>query len=871
MGSAQRYYLEWFILVAVWAVALPGICAKLAPDVPEAPGRPLTVAFTSRSVNLSWAPPFNADHVGVSHYIIHIRAGEDTQWEESTVVETTTNETLYQVTGLSPFTTYSFRVTAVNPSGRSEPSQGSFYIFTLREVPSGKPTITAAHNTSSTSIHMIWISPPKSSLNGEFLGYRISYRPRNDNTSDKMTEAFIKDPEIGHYTIQDLEPFTQYLVSLQVRNPEGLGPATKVVVMTDEGVPSQPLNVVFKEVTNATVAVQWEQPTTPNGVIAGYRVYYMHDNFTDVQTVRSTNRVMQYLLRRLKSFTQYKIWVKAFTWKNEGESSDPIDVLTDVAGPSAPLLRNLSCVNDKTISVQWTIPTQYDRSIDFFILQHRVQEASSVASQRPFAEVFIEASNNRPQDMEFRLTNLTTDVVHEIRVGGATRSIYRKSLVYRGHFSQVRPLLLASGCLYYYKEVAMGVDDSEPYDQYREQQVGVVIGLTATLVCIFLIALGILLWRKFFGESYYFLAESPSSLACTATTPDVASPQDVQTPVHPGVPAHLFTRHVLERHASDNLGFRRAFEHIESSTAPREAIYSCMPHNEDKNRYKNVLAYDHTRVRLDGVREEDDYVNANFIDGLHRARAYIATQGPLPSTFSAFWQMVWQENTHVVVMITNFIEAGKHKCDQYWPDKDQSAVYGDIKVTLVCQEVQESYTLRVLRMKLLNSEGEEDDDCPERDVLHFHYTAWPDHGTPTTANHILAFVQKSSQSSRDTDGPIVIHCSAGVGRTGTYIVIDAMLKQMQSIGKLDIDGYLAYIRTQRNFLIQTLEQYVFVHDVLAEAVSRRMVVQPPPEIVFTQSQNNHNHQPDQKKVKIQQIQLQQPKQHSSSSSTNNKS
>ena len=102
-------------------------------------------------------------------------------------------------------------------------------------VPSGKPTITAAHNTSSTSIQLVWRPPSKTSINGEFLGYRIAYRPRNDNLSHQSTEMLLKDPEVTQFTILDLSPFTQYLVSLQVVNPAGLGPPTKVVVMTDEG------------------------------------------------------------------------------------------------------------------------------------------------------------------------------------------------------------------------------------------------------------------------------------------------------------------------------------------------------------------------------------------------------------------------------------------------------------------------------------------------------------------------------------------------------------------------------------------------------------------------------------------------------------
>ena len=114
-------------------------------------------------------------------------------------------------------------------------SKHLFLLFFFILVPSGKPTITAAHNTSSTSIQLVWRPPSKTSINGEFLGYRIAYRPRNDNLSHQSTEMLLKDPEVTQFTILDLSPFTQYLVSLQVVNPAGLGPPTKVVVMTDEG------------------------------------------------------------------------------------------------------------------------------------------------------------------------------------------------------------------------------------------------------------------------------------------------------------------------------------------------------------------------------------------------------------------------------------------------------------------------------------------------------------------------------------------------------------------------------------------------------------------------------------------------------------
>ena len=169
---------------------------------------------------------------------------------------------------------------AVNGVGLSKESEQSYYMITLREEPSGKPTITSAHNTSSDSLFLAWEPPHPSTLHGEFLGYQLSYRER-DLDKENNTVVDIKGPGAREFTIKNLRVFTQYLVSLEVRNPEGLGPATTVVVMTDEGVPSAPLNVSTHSITNTSVTVTWEQPSHPNGVIEGYR-YGLHIKFNCV-------------------------------------------------------------------------------------------------------------------------------------------------------------------------------------------------------------------------------------------------------------------------------------------------------------------------------------------------------------------------------------------------------------------------------------------------------------------------------------------------------------------------------------------------------------------------------------------------------------
>ncbi|ROT64779.1 putative tyrosine-protein phosphatase 99A [Penaeus vannamei] len=165
-------------------------------DVPDPPGRPLILGFTARSVNLSWTPSQDTHNSPISHYIIHIREGEDGHWDVDNGHATTNNSTQFTVDGLSPFTVYSFRVVAVNALGMSSPSKESYYMVTLRELPEGKPIFTAAHNASSTSLQLHWKPPSRSTIHGEFLGYKITLKPRDvpDARQDQIVRVTIKDP-----------------------------------------------------------------------------------------------------------------------------------------------------------------------------------------------------------------------------------------------------------------------------------------------------------------------------------------------------------------------------------------------------------------------------------------------------------------------------------------------------------------------------------------------------------------------------------------------------------------------------------------------------------------------------------------------------
>ncbi|KAG8513351.1 Receptor-type tyrosine-protein phosphatase T [Galemys pyrenaicus] len=221
-------------------------------------------------------------------------------------------------------------------------------------------------------------------------------------------------------------------------------------------------------------------------------------------------------------------------------------------------------------------------------------------------------------------------------------------------------------------------------------------------------------------------------------------------------------------------------------------------------------AYDHSRVRLlvlDGD-PHSDYINANYIDGYHRPRHYIATQGPMQETVKDFWRMIWQENSASIVMVTNLVEVGRVKCVRYWPDDTE--VYGDIKVSLIETEPLAEYVIRTFTVQ---KKGYHE----IRELRLFHFTSWPDHGVPCYATGLLGFVRQVKFLNPPEAGPIVVHCSAGAGRTGCFIAIDTMLDMAENEGVVDIFNCVRELRAQRVNLVQTEEQYVFVHDAILEA------------------------------------------------------
>ncbi|XP_036387694.1 tyrosine-protein phosphatase non-receptor type 1-like [Megalops cyprinoides] len=233
-----------------------------------------------------------------------------------------------------------------------------------------------------------------------------------------------------------------------------------------------------------------------------------------------------------------------------------------------------------------------------------------------------------------------------------------------------------------------------------------------------------------------------------------------------------------------------------------------LPENKGRNRYKDVSPFDHSRIRLQlGT---NDYINASLIPMKEAGRSYILTQGPLPTTCGHFWEMVWEQRSRGVVMLNRIIELGSVKCAQYWPRPlDRELIFGDtcFRVTLISEDVKSYCTVRQLELENLLTEE-------TREILHFHYTAWPDFGVPESPSSFLNFLFKVRESGclSPDQGPVVVHCSAGIGRSGTFCLVDTCLLLMstqEDPSSVSVSDVLLEMRQYRMGLIQTAHQLRF--------------------------------------------------------------
>ncbi|TRZ03679.1 hypothetical protein DNTS_033760 [Danionella cerebrum] len=295
---------------------------------------------------------------------------------------------------------------------------------------------------------------------------------------------------------------------------------------------------------------------------------------------------------------------------------------------------------------------------------------------------------------------------------------------------------------------------------------------------------------------------SVEPLSCSVVTPRERVAQEY---LHTA--SRVLTRALLRETSLNTQNLQAEFAEIPMNFVDQKELD--IPNHGSKNRYKSILPNPHSRVVLKTKNSKDplsSYINANYIRGyLGEEKAFIATQGPMIHTVNDFWQMIWQEDSPIIVMITKLKEKNE-KCVLYWPEK--RGIYGKVEVFVSSVKESDHYIIRTL---LLKHGGQ------SRRVQHYWYRSWPDQKTPEGAGPLLQLLSDVELDRRScvTRGPITVHCSAGIGRTGCFIASSIGCHQLEQTGEVDILKIICQLRTDRGGMIQTEEQYEFVHHALS--------------------------------------------------------
>ncbi|XP_032884716.1 receptor-type tyrosine-protein phosphatase F isoform X8 [Amblyraja radiata] len=810
------------ITVAAYTIRGDGARSKpkLVTTSGAVPGKPaMVISVTQMNTALiQWQKPQEMVGELQGFRLQYSWADED----KPNIYDLTKNDDHFTVTNLLKGATYTFRLCAKNKAGFGEETVKK--IITPEEVPTGFPQNLRVVGLTTSTTDLSWDPPIITQRNGKMILYTVLY---HDINSPKQLTNTTNETQI---TLSSLKPDTTYDIRVKAHTSKGQGPYSPSIQSR-----TMPVDQVFaknfrvKAVMKTSVLLSWEVPETYKPGVS-FKILY------NGQSVEVDGQSMRKLITKLQPDTEY-----SFVLTNRGNSAGGLQQVVSIR--TAPnLLKTKPIVYSKNIQdgklpinlpkvqtttiVKWyfivvvpldrtarSVPEklQNPEEMDLDDLFEGISQQHGIRRRRQSERLkpYIAAQLQKLPD--------TFTLGDERNYGG----FYNKPLSpNHSYLCFVLAALEEKDAMYAaspYSDTILVEVTASPNTQDDPEMLWV-MGPVLAVVLIIIIVIAILLFKRKRATSPSAKDDVPGGkdpLLAHSSDPVEMRRLNYQTPGmrdHPPIPVTDLADNIERLKANDNLKFSQEYESID----PGQQFTwenSNMEVNKPKNRYANVIAYDHSRVILtsvDGV-PGSDYINANYIDGYRKQNAYIATQGPLPETLSDFWRMVWEQRTVTIVMMTRLEEKSRVKCDQYWPCRG-TETYGMIQVTLLDTVELATYSVRTFAI-YKNGSSE------KREVRQFQFMAWPDHGVPEYPTPILAFLRRVQTCNPPDAGPMVVHCSAGVGRTGCFVVIDAMLERVKLEKTVDIYGHVTCMRAQRNYMVQTEDQYIFIHEALLEAAT----------------------------------------------------
>ncbi|XP_061487513.1 receptor-type tyrosine-protein phosphatase T isoform X12 [Rhineura floridana] len=763
------------------------------------------VDIRSRQLTLQWEPfGYAVTRCHSYNLTVHYQYVFNQQkYEAEELIQTSSH---YTLRGLRPFMTIRLRLALSNPEGKMESEE--LVVQTEEDVPGSVPLESIQGGPFEEKIYVQW--KPPNETNGIITLYEITYKAVGslDPTADLSNQRgkVFKLRNETHHLFVGLYPGTTYSFTIKASTVKGFGPPITTRIATKISAPSMPeydTDSPLNE-TETTITVMLKPAQSRGAPVSVYQLVVKEER---PQKSRRAADIIE-------------CFSVPVSYKNASNFDTPHYFAAELKPVNLPVTQPFTVGDNKTYNGYWNAPLSPLKSYSIYFQALSKANGETKINCVRLATKGASTQNSNAVEPEKQVDNtvkmagvIAGLLMFVIILLGAMLTIKRRKLAKKQKETQsstqreMGPVATSDKTA----SKLSAVHNEEAFSSSCQD----VNGFTPSSPCSFSVQ-SKTLQSKSLLNSYY--SDNSHGEMTQPTLTIQTHPYRSCDPVEMSYPRGQFQpairvadllQHITQMKRGQGYGFKEEYEALpEGQTASWDTAKE--DENRNKNRYGNIISYDHSRVRLqllDGD-PHSDYINANYIDGYNRPHHYIATQGPMQETVKDFWRMIWQENSASVVMVTNLVEVGRVKCVRYWPDDTE--VYGDIKVTLIETEPLAEYIIRTFTVQ---KKGYHE----IREIRQFHFTSWPDHGVPCYATGLLGFVRQVKFLNPPDAGPIVVHCSAGAGRTGCFIAIDIMLDMAENEGVVDIFNCVRELRSQRVNLVQTEEQYVFVHDAILEA------------------------------------------------------
>ncbi|XP_076636753.1 protein tyrosine phosphatase 10D isoform X3 [Colletes latitarsis] len=699
--------------------------------------------------------------------------------------------------------------------------QYTFLIYTVSyDLVSEVTNLTTRTNPEPiTSIQTIDINDTKITLTwdiprGQYDSFEVQYINTEGNYIQNITS-------INQITISDLKPYRNYTFTLVVRSGTAssylrVSNPLSASFTTSESYPGKVEKFHPTDIQPSDISFEWSLPgQKQNGIIRKYTITYGLEGSTHTQMQDFRPNEYRGVIKSLIPGKTYIFRIQAQTKIGFGPEAVWKQKMPILAPPKPPtqVVPTEVCRSSTTIQIRfrknyfteqngavtsYTIIVAEDDSKNASGLEMpswRDVQAYSIWPPYQVMEPYYPFKNGSVEDFTIGSENCGDKI---------------------GYCNGP----LKSGSTYRVKVRAFTAPDKFTDTSYSfpiqtdKDNTAIIVGVTVPIVLLLtLLGIGLLVRRR---------RSQGRKTTETRTSDNLSLPDSVIETSRP-IKIEDFAEHYRTMSADSDFRFSEEFEELKHVGRDQPCTAADLPCNRPKNRFTNILPYDHSRFKLQPVDDEEgsDYINANYVPGHNSPREFIVTQGPLHSTRDDFWRTVWESNSRAIVMLTRCIEKGREKCDHYWPMDTLPVYYGDICVTILNETRYPDWSIT----EFMLCRGD-----VKRVIQHFHFTTWPDFGVPSPPQTLARFVRAFRERVRPDQRPIVVHCSAGVGRSGTFITLDRILQQILVSKYVDIFGIVWAMRKERVWMVQTEQQYICIHQCLLAVLEGQDTTGPPREI-----------------------------------------